>query len=100
MKIDDQSTRAWWVHCDIDGAGRKWRLMVERTDGVYFPVEDFGEEMTMDEYRETFPDNTVVPCQPPSQPPHLTDGTCWCEPEVEHYEHGDVVIHRHDEDAS
>jgi hypothetical protein len=29
-----------------------------------------------------------------SEPEHFTDGTpCWCNPRVEHYAGGDVIIH-------
>ena len=50
----------YWINCDIDGAGRRWRIAVER-DGpeVYFPIEDFGEEMSIAEYREEFPGTDV-----------------------------------------
>lgn len=38
----------WWIWCDIDGRGKKWRLAIPRmiedyagqVDGLYFPVED------------------------------------------------------------
>ena len=46
---------AYWIRCDLDGEGRKWRLAVDRGNDVYFPGEDFAEEMTLDEYREEFP---------------------------------------------
>jgi len=29
------------------------------------------------------------------EPEHITDGPpCWCNPRVEHYDGGDVIIHR------
>lgn len=52
---------AWWIHCDLDGSGARWRLAVERGGEIYFPMEDFGEEMTIGEYREEFPKNEMVP---------------------------------------
>lgn len=54
---------AWWVHCDIDGSGARWRLAVERGGEVYFPVEDFGEEMTVEQYRQEFPQNEMLPVE-------------------------------------
>lgn len=56
---------AYWIKCDIDGAGRMWRLAVEREGSVYFVEEDFAEEMTLDEYREEFPNNSIAPVAPP-----------------------------------
>ncbi len=63
--------KACWIKCDIDGAGRKWRLAVERTSftsgsaEVYFVEEDHAEEMTLAEYREEFPKNEIVEITPP-----------------------------------
>lgn len=57
---------AWWIFCDIDGAGKRWRIAVERGDEIYFPVEDFGEEMSMDEYRSEFPGNKIIEIPLPS----------------------------------
>lgn len=51
---------AYWIKSDIDGVGRKWRIVVERNGRVYWPMEDFEEEMTLDEYREEFPKNQIV----------------------------------------
>ena len=57
---------AWWIHCDIDGSGARWRLAVERGGEVYFPMEDFGEEMTVEQYREEFPLNEMTPAGLPA----------------------------------
>lgn len=54
---------AWWIRCDIDGSGARWRLAVDRGGEIYFPMEDFGEEMTVEQYREEFPLNEVVPVE-------------------------------------
>lgn len=54
---------AWWIRCDIDGSGPRWRLAAERGDEVYFPMEDFAEEMTIDQYREEFPHNEMRPVE-------------------------------------
>lgn len=56
----------WWIHCDIDGSGARWRLAVERIGEVYFPMEDFGEEMTIEQYREEFPHNEMLSMESPS----------------------------------
>jgi hypothetical protein len=42
------SSNAYFVWCDIDGRGKKWRLAVSREmddgeDGLYFPIEDFED---------------------------------------------------------
>jgi len=57
---------AYWIKCNLDGEGRKWRLAVERGREVYFPVDDFGEEMTIEEYREEFPGVEVVKIEQPA----------------------------------
>jgi len=49
----------YWVKANIDGKGR-WHLVVDRGDEVYFPEVDFSEEMSLEEYKEEFPDNEVV----------------------------------------
>lgn len=54
---------AWWIRCDIDGSGTRWRLAVERGGEIYFPMEDFGEEMTIEQYREEFPHNEMLPVE-------------------------------------
>lgn len=102
---------ACWIYCDIDGSGKRWRLAVERggDDGpeVYFPAEDFSEQMSMAEYRETWPSHPVDPCRPPQRDPRIdmgvhrpeagrerpswrivghcsacyVEGTAWCEPD-------------------
>ena len=35
----------WWIYCDLDGNGDKWRLAIPRGghDMIYFPVEDFED---------------------------------------------------------
>lgn len=33
---------------------------------VYFPMEDFGDEMTVEQYREEFPKNEMAPVGPPA----------------------------------
>ena len=47
----------WWIYCDLDGKGDKWRLAIPRVmlgkavrhadapedDMLYFPVEDFED---------------------------------------------------------
>lgn len=65
---------AWWVHCNIDGSGARWRLAVDRGGEFYFPMEDFGEEMTVEEYREEFPNNGMVPVKSPTNDEHPWDG--------------------------
>lgn len=59
----NERSGAWWIRCDIDGSGPRWRLAVERGDEVYFPMEDFGEEMTIEQYREEFPHNEMRPVE-------------------------------------
>ena len=61
----------WWIYCDIDGRGKKWRLAVRRTiedyakmvDGLYFPVEDFEDydENYVDEPRRIVTRPTDAP---------------------------------------
>ena len=46
---------AYWIKCNLDGDGRKWRLAVARGNEVFFPGEDYAEEMTIEEYLEEFP---------------------------------------------
>lgn len=65
---------AWWIHCDIDGSGARWRLAVERGGEIYFPMEDFGEEMTIEQYREEFPKNEMVPVDRCEAEEHSWDG--------------------------
>lgn len=49
----------YWVKANIDGKGR-WHLAVDRGDEIYFPEVDFSEEMSLEVYKEEFPDNEVV----------------------------------------
>ena len=65
---------AWWIHCDIDGSGARWRLAVDRGGEIYFPMEDFGEEMTIEEYREEFPKNEMAPVDRHAAEEHPWDG--------------------------
>lgn len=65
---------AWWIHCDIDGSGARWRLAVDRGGEIYFPMEDFGEEMTIEEYREEFPKNEMAPADRHAAEEHPWDG--------------------------
>jgi len=65
---------AWWIHCDIDGSGARWRLAVDRGGEIYFPMEDFGEEMTIEEYREAFPKNELAPVDRYAGEEHPWDG--------------------------
>lgn len=59
----------WWIHCDIDGSGNRWRLAVDRGYEVYFPIEDFSEEMPAGKYRVEFPKNVMIPVQTPGFDP-------------------------------
>jgi len=54
--------KAYWIKCDIDGRGEKWRLAIEREGGYfneddepvpeyYFPFDDF------EEFQENFEDH-------------------------------------------
>jgi hypothetical protein len=49
----------YWIKANIDGKGR-WYLAVDRGDEICFPEVDFSEEMSLEVYREEFPDNEVV----------------------------------------
>ena len=70
----DSASGAWWIHCDIDGSGARWRLAVDRGGEIYFPMEDFGEEMTIEEYRSAFPKNEMAPVDRHAAEEHPWDG--------------------------
>ena len=53
----------FWIWCDIDGQGKKWRLAVERGDNLYFPVEDFEEA------QEVFADYPSLEIEEPLEAP-------------------------------
>jgi len=51
----------YFIFCDIDGDGRRWRLVVEREDNMlYFPEEDF------EEHQEVFANYPSVEVEPPN----------------------------------
>lgn len=62
----------WWIHCDMAGTGKRWRLAVDLGGEVYFPVEDFCEAMSIEEYRAKFPQNTMIEARPPRIDPRVT----------------------------
>lgn len=52
--------KVYWIKCDIDGRGEKWRLAVETEGDEYgtmytFPTDDFFED-----YRETYEEHEKV----------------------------------------
>ena len=51
----------YWIKCDIDGCGKKWRLAIERDGNIYFPMEDFAplEDAGIEVYASEFPDHKI-----------------------------------------
>ena len=49
IKVKDiPNAQQFWVFCDIDGQGEKWRLAIARDQsdgeaGIYFPHDDFDD---------------------------------------------------------
>jgi len=68
-KFSAGSTR--FIFCDIDGDGRRWRLVVEREDNMlYFPEEDF------EEHQEVFANYPSVEVEPPDDIPEVRCKFC------------------------
>ena len=48
----------FWIECDIDGAGRRWRLAYRRSGEIVFPMEGFADAAEAD---ESYPKHTIAP---------------------------------------
>jgi len=48
----------FWIECDIDGAGRRWRLAYRRSGEIVFPMEGFAD--AADAY-DAYPRHTIAP---------------------------------------
>jgi hypothetical protein len=64
----------YWIWCDIDGSGKRWRLVADRGTTLYFVAEDFEEEGGIDDYREDRPGTPIDPCPPPKRDPRIKVG--------------------------
>ena len=57
---------AYWINADMEGK-KRWHLAIDRGYEVYFPDLEFAEEMSIDQYREAYPANLVVPIGGPDE---------------------------------
>lgn len=66
-----EPTNTYWIWCDLDGFGKRWRLAVDRGNELYFPVEDFTESGGIEDFRIDRPDYPIDPCRAPQRDPRV-----------------------------